>query len=463
MVDEIKEFVLSFFTKLNCKINCEGEIYTIENIPKSFLDLLFKENPLRISFIEKKENCDFIDKHSSLLRYIEKYLDSVGKTTLLKIDFNVDPIVEIKKYLSLNNCKINNIIKKNKNNFFSRFSFLTTFCFLNEKEQLINEIYVHEGVVVDGDLSGYNVIEGNLDEINPKNLKKDYEIAKSSLSNLIKDKKDDLSLKLSSELNKEIERINKYYNTRLNEYSNELNNSIEKVKDLELKARLSEGEKKEVLISKISKLKSDLIKISNNESKDKIIKEKNFSIKDAQQKFSLNLSNKLLNTTIIYYPIFIFNLFLDNETIKKNVQVSFNPLTKDFEGLRCDSCNSSLNNITLCSGGHLICKNCIKKCHSCNKIICERCITKKCYICGREFCKDCIQKCSGCGNFVCNDHIRKDFISSEDFCFNCLRACSKCHRLTQEKFFGFSENNSKICQSCIAEEKRNNILKNIFD
>lgn len=463
MVDEIKEFVINFFSKLNCNIKYENEIYIIEDIPQSFLDLSSKENPLRINFIEKKENCDFVDKNSSLLRSIEKFLDNVGKTTLLRIDFDIDPIGEIKKYLSFNNCKINNLTKKNKNNFFSRFSFLTTFLFLNEREQLMNEIYVHDGVVVDGDLSGYNVIEGDLNNVDSKNLKKDYETAKFALSSLIEDKKNDLSLKLSLELNKEIERINKYYTVQLNEFSNELNNSIDKIKELELKIRLSEGEKKNLLILKSSKLKENLIKLSNDDSKDRILKEMNFSIKDAQQRFSLNLTNKLLNTTIIYYPIFIFNLILDNNFARRSVEVLFDPLTKSFEGLKCDSCNSNLNKITLCSGGHLVCEKCIRKCDLCHKIICEKCITQKCKICGRELCRDCIKKCLKCGDYVCNDHIRKDFISGEEFCLNCLRACSKCHRLTQEKFFGFSKDNSKVCQICIAEEKRKEILKNIFD
>ena len=178
MVDEIKEFVINFFSKLNCNIKYENEIYIIEDIPQSFLDLSSKESPLRINFIEKKENCDFVDKNSSLLRSIEKFLDNVGKTTLLRIDFDIDPIGEIKKYLSFNNCKINNLTKKKKNNFFSRFSFLTTFLFLNEREQLMNEIYVHDGVGVDGDLSGYNVIEGDLNNVDSKNIKKDYETAK---------------------------------------------------------------------------------------------------------------------------------------------------------------------------------------------------------------------------------------------------------------------------------------------
>lgn len=463
MVEEIKEFVLNFFGKLECDIVNKGEFYIIDKVPKAFLDISSLSSPIKISFSKQIEDCEFIDKNSNLLRFIERFLDNVGKTTLLKIDFEVDPILEIKKHINLKNCKINNIIKKNKNNFFSRFSFLTTFRFLNEKEQMINEIYVHDGKVVQGDLSGYKVVEGDIDKINHDNLKEDYNLAKDYLVDLLKSKKEELSNYLLKELDKEIDRIKEYYNTQLGEYGGELNKYIDKIKELELKIRTSEGEKKNELLGKISRLKEGLVKLSNGDSKEKVLKEMNFSIKDAQQKFSLNLNNKLLNTTIIYYPVFVFDLSLDNDDIKKTIEVSFDPLTKEFSGLSCENCHNKLKEVILCSNGHLTCDNCLKKCGGCNKTFCGKCNLRKCEICGKSLCIDCVVKCKKCGSYVCKDHLRMDSLSGEEFCINCLRACSRCHNLTQEKFFGVSKDNSKICQRCLVEEKRKSILRNVFD
>lgn len=458
------EFVLNFFKKLGCEIKNKEDYFLVKNVCKSFSDIFGSNGPYNICFDKKKEGCEFVFPGSLMDRAISKFLDNAGKTSILKIEFDLDPVLEIKKKLSLKNCIIESVSKKYKNHFFSRFSFLTTFRYLNEKEQLFNEIYVHKGKIVKGDLSGYNVVEGNILKLKSNFLKKDFELAKIQLKELLESKTKELTKAVGLMLDSEIKRINVHYEKQLNEISGDLNSQINRIKELEFELRICDVlEKKQELRLRIDRLRKNLVKKADDDLREKILREQDLSIMDAKQKFSLDISNKLLNTTIIYYPVFYFNLFLKNNDSKGYFNLIYDPLTKDFENLCCDSCNSSLNDILLCSSGHVVCLNCFSKCDECSKNFCKKCLSRSCDVCGKKLCKNCLRVCKGCGKTVCNTHIRTDCVNGEKRCINCLRACINCHGFSQEKFFGISTNGSKVCLKCLGSERRENIMKNIFD
>lgn len=469
MNENFEEFVLNFFRKLKCDIADDGVGFIIKNIPKSFIDILDIPEPLKISF-KKIEDYNYLHPNSYIFRIIEKYLDNAGKTTLLKIDFDISPGDEIKKLLNFKNCSIGTIEKKHKNNFFTRFSFLSVFNYLTEREQLLNEIYVYENRVIEGDLTGYKVIEANNIETEIKNMQEYYNIAKEKLKLLIEDKKKDIENILVDNLNEETKRINEYYDVRLSELGGDLSKQLKKIKELELELRLSDDSKKNELKERIERLQKGLLKIADDDAKNRVLREKEFSVQNAKQKFSLNISNKLINTTAIYYPIYNFKLLLNLEsnkgvssTTSRLVDITYNPLTKNFSELHCESCNVNIREILLCSSGHIVCNNCLQKCEECGKVYCKKCLTKSCSICAKKLCKNCFKICNKCNKYVCFNCLRKDCVTGEDFCLDCLRACSKCHGLTQEKFFGISDNGSKICQKCLASENRNKIIEQIFD
>ena len=59
--------------------------------------------------------------------------------------------------------------------------------------------------------------------------------------------------------------------------------------------------------------------------------------------------------------------------------------------------------------------------------------------------------------------MRSDCVTGEERCTMCLRACLRCHGVTEEKYFKEALDGSKVCQKCIAEEKRNKVMKNLFE
>ncbi len=463
MSEKIEEFILNFFRKIKCSIADDGNGFIISDIPKSFLDLINSAGDLKICFDKKVDGYELIQKNSSIVRAIEKFLDSAGKTTLLKIDFEIDPEKEIMKFFNLKNCEIGNIEKKHKNNFFARYSFISNFRYLNDQEQVLNEIYIHDGKVVNGDLSGYKVVEGISSEAEVENIKRYYQIARQELKGLLLDKTEECSSYLSDELDKEIDRIKAHYNTQLSELGGNLNKQLERIGELELDMRVSEGEKKKELKGRIDRLRKGLLKMGDDDAKEKVMREQNFSVNNAKQKYSLNVNNKLLNTTVIYYPVYSFNLWLTADGSKRVVEVFYDPLTKTFSDLHCENCNKLVRDVLLCTSGHIVCSDCLDHCSDCGKVYCEKCLKRTCTVCGRKLCKNCAKVCPSCGQNVCKDHFRMDCVSGEYLCLNCLRACSRCHGVTQEKYFGVSIEGSKICKKCLGEENRNKVLKRIFD
>ncbi|MCK4996893.1 hypothetical protein KAS08_01190 [Candidatus Pacearchaeota archaeon] len=461
MTEQIEDFTIKFFQNLKCKLSKVGEFLIVENVPKSFEDLLGTSPPYKINFTTPGVN-HFVGKGSLMFTTMTKYLSGTGKTTLLKIDFDVDPVKEIKSAISLENCEIDNLEKRHRNNFFSRFTFVTTFRYMNESEQIINEIYIHNGKIVNGDLSGYTVTEGESDKASSNHIKKDYKTAKEILKEILNKKTAEIGENLEKKAEEEIARINIHYDKLIRELGTDLATQLEKVKKTELSLRTAPQEEIENLRTKLDRLKKSLIKIGDDDARVRVLKEKEFTIKDAIHKHSLSVDNKLANTTIIYYPVFSFNLFLKGDSSGRFIEMNYDPLTKTLNKLNCESCGKEISKINLCSAGHISCDDCLSTCNDCGKTFCKNCLKRSCSICGKSLCKSCFIVCHGCGKSICKEHLRKDCVTGDERCRNCLRACLRCHGMTQEKYFGIAIDGSKVCQKCLGEEKRKDAMDRIF-
>jgi hypothetical protein len=474
VMEQIEKFTEEFFRNLKCDISKDGDVLVVNRVPKSFEDLVGKEAPYRLSFVSGGSG-EFVGKGSRMLGAMTKFLESSGKTTLLKIDFGVDGEAEIRKRLSLKNCEIKNLVKKDRNSFFSRFTFATTFRYLNEAESVVNEIYVHEGRVVEGDLDGYSVVDGSqvagsgLDkEARSQKLgrvKDDYDIARDALKRLLSEKQSGIGKILGKKADEEVKRIEEHYERQLGEIGGDLNGKLKKVRDAEMALRLSEEKDREGLRKRLDRLQRGLVKAGNDEVRARILKERAFTIKDAMHKFSLNVDNRLVNTTVIYYSVFAFDLYLSGVgNSNRLLEMSYDPLTRSLSKLVCEGCGKDVEILNLCAGGHISCGKCLDVCGGdCGRRFCVKCLKRSCNSCGRRLCKDCAVVCRGCGGYVCKSHMRTDCVSGDDRCVLCLRACLRCHGMAQERFFGKSVDGSKVCQKCLGEEKRGEVLDRVFE
>ena len=334
--------------------------------------------------------------------------------------------------------------------------------FAAEVERVLSEIYVHEGKVVDGDLGGYSVVDGDSLEVDGEAIKRDYVIAKARAIELAEVKQAEVAGVLKGKVEVEVARIGEHYDMQLKELSGDLNGKLDKIREVEMELRSCDESEREGLRKRLERLRNGIVKAGDDEIMQRVLREREFTVQDAMQKFSLNVDRKLVNTTAIYYPVYSFKLHLKGASSEKLVDMTYDPLTKNLNRLECEGCGADVINISLCSGGHVSCGDCLDACGECGERFCAKCLKRSCNVCGRKLCRGCVKMCIRCGGVVCSTHMRRDCVTGEERCVNCLRACLKCHGMSEERYFGEMRDGSKVCGKCLGEERRGAVLGKVF-
>lgn len=455
-IQEIIEFTKKFFENLGADISFREGFLIISNVPEDFQKFYGKKCPYKFVFSEKDltGDAELVERGSYLLKTISNYLENSGQTTLLKINFKVNAEEEIKRQLKIKNGSFGKFTKKKRFDIFFRFTFHTTFQFLNEKEKLINEIYIYKGVPIEGNLSDYDIEEGIKNEIRVPDIKEAYFISKDELKKRIEEKTKEIAEILTKKFEKEKERIEDHFFQENKEFSESMKKAIKKLDEL----------KKESNIEKIQRQLTLINSIKSKMNFEDFEKDKNRAIELERQRHILNVNNKLFNTTIVYYPLGVFDLILKSKDKERTIEVVFDPLTKKLNPLFCESCQKEINEINLCTSTHISCKECISECESCFKSYCKRCLMTKCTICGKKICRDCSVRCFKCGKEICLTHTKQDKISKRIYCTNCLKRCERCGNTKEPYGFKLSKKtNVEICEECYRKEMQDKVLKEIFN
>lgn len=441
----IKNFTVAFFKNMKCEIVDSGKMVVVKNVPPDFEKFVGKKAPYNLVFNKEDEKDDYelMNKGNFILKAMSHYLDGRGQTTLLKLKFDVNFDDLLKNNFLFKNSKPINVNKTNMYEFVVRFTFLTTLQYLNEKEQVMNSICLRDGKIIDFDLGKYSAIEGKKEEISIEEVNEYYNLAKSNLKIMLEKRIEDVGSALEVRLDKERKRVEEHFAKQIQEIENTLIRQKKQIDELEGQKGKDGADIKNIDL-KIAKIRESIEKYNFQGEKAKIEKERDFFIKDEEHKHSLNIDNKLLNTTIIYYPVYKFNFILRVGDIgSKQIELEYNPFRNTLGSIGCESCQQKMKEITLCSSGHIACNNCLERCRECGRDSCTLCRMRLCDICARKLCKRCIDKCPGCWKSVCNGHIRKDS-SGKGGCVSCLKTCSSCR--------GFvARDKAKSCPSCHQE------------
>ena len=319
----------------------------------------------------KRQGYELVSQSYYLVKTIREFLEGRGETTLLRINYNLDFKNELPKKIPFLNSEIKNINKTISNNFIFKFSFVTTFQYINEKENFISHIFVQNGNIVSFDES-LELVEGNKRDFQEVSADKEYSLAKEELKKVLLLKTEELKSKLNKQLNDEISRIHQHYENNISEIEAQ-ENSLKK------QMEANKGDKE-----KIKKIAKNIENLNQTNNKKKIRDEEEEFIQKEIRKHGLKIDNKLLNTTIIYFPIYHLNLTLGiDKNNYKMIEMTYNPIKKAVSPIYCKSCGKEVKEIILCSSGHVTCRNCGEKCASCGSIYCKSCQTKKCSDCGR--------------------------------------------------------------------------------
>jgi hypothetical protein len=375
-MEQLRQFSLQFFKELGANISESTDYLEVSSVPAKFQKFYGKNEPYRIVFDKKFSSTgELVAPESYMLKMMKAYLDNSGDAVLTSLNYKLNVDSFIKEKFKLLNCSIVKATAETFHNFMFKFTFQTTYKYLNEEEKLINEVFVDEGTVVTPDLSRFIVSNTNKKDIEITELRDYYSIAKEYIKDSINEKTAKIASELDASLSKEITRINSYHEQQIKEIDEQI-------------ARINSG----ALKSK------DPIELERQ--KIQFANEKDLFIQNEQKKHALRLNTKLITTAIIDYPIYSIEAFFKSTAgTTRLVVVKFDPLKNKLDLPTCDLCKNTLNEIILCNGNHLVCRNCGVRCEDCNDISCETCLRNKCAVTHRKICKQCGKVCARCKKF----------------------------------------------------------------
>lgn len=403
MPEKIILFVENFFKNLGSNLCWRGEILEVSNIPSNFEKFYGKKGPYLFSVnkIENREDIDHITSSSFLVGCIKDFLETKGQTTHLRIIPQQDIREQILNNFFFKNCKIETIAKEELRDYLLRFNFQTTFQYLNLKEHINKEFYFYKGEKVRFNLEDYNIAEGNNKELELSSIKKEYAEAKEEVKKSLASHIEKISLILDKKLDKELVRIKEHF-------SNQFREIREKMEALD--RDLKNVDKNNPF--KLDKIKKAIGELGDPETEAKLRREEEFIINDEKNKHALNISTRLLNTTIISFPIEKLKVHLSSNNTSGIFDLDYNPLTEKFSKVFCSSCKNEIKILNLCSSGHVSCDKCFRGCANCGKDYCNSCLERICFSCGKRLCRRCSRKCIRCGKYKCPSHFSSSICES---------------------------------------------------
>ena len=230
----------------------------------------------------------------------------------------------------------------------------------------------HEGIMASL-INEYNLscesFDGALEDIVTKKSdmeltgieKKDISVITKSLlsaqKKLVADNLMDFKESLIRRLNRDIRRINEYYQTLIKEIRETLNRKVllpednekyqNKIKSIELELRLK--------------------------------------TQDTIDKYSLNISIEPVSIIRLNTPVKILWLEIKRRKNTRRFPVTFNPIFMDIDLLPCEACFSTDRSYYICDEQlHILCNQCFSPCEKCGKNYCHACYKNGCPKCNRQ-------------------------------------------------------------------------------
>lgn len=105
---------------------------------------------------------------------------------------------------------------------------------------------------------------------------------------------------------------------------------------------------------------------------------------DQREKYAMKVNVEPINLLRLVMPVMAVNFSVRFRKAAREMQLIWNPLTKDFEALVCQGCAAGVFRFFICAETlHVVCAHCFK-CANCQRNICRACHPGKCPKCGHE-------------------------------------------------------------------------------
>ncbi len=391
----LRNFTVKFFQELGANIVEVGSTLLVTQVPVKFQKFYGKNEPYNIAFDKNQSSLsvEIVTSESYLLKTMRSYLENTGESVLQKLFYPLQSDSLIKSNLVLRNCTISKINNNLSHRPIVKFTFQTTYKYLNDEERLVNDVFIDKNNIFSINLTKFRVDSLKNKDFEIPNLRDNYELAKSKIKDLISSRTTEIAKQLEDTLSKEVQRINDHGAQQIKEVEAQINKVRAKNPNLDFSAY--ELQKKQFL------------------------SDRDLQISNEDKKYALRINTKLLTTAVIMTPFYDFEVFFKNQDITRLVLLSYDPLYDKFILPNCDLCKKSLNEIILCNGNHVVCRDCGAECEDCGKISCNQCLKQECAVTRRKICKQCGATCSKCRLFKNKRFMVKDSLGRYIVCRDC--------------------------------------------
>lgn len=432
MENEVRSFAEQFFMKIGCEVRSEGKLMGVDKVPEKFESFVGKRGPFVFSFDEVIEGAEVLKKGGYFLNAMANYLQTASKITLIKLKVPLEAEQEILSRFSFPNASIREVRSEFKYEKITRFLFNTRFQYLNEREHQTVSVFVKDGKIFEIDpMQLYEGVEGNKKDIEIPDFTGEYNLAREVVKKKVEKEVEKISDELGKRLEKEIERIELHHKAQLNELEESQRDLTEQIARLEADKK---GERDKIA-KRIEKLRADLQSFNVDEKKKIFEQDRELAMKEEKAKHKLNVGHQLINTSVIYYPIFNLNVSLVNERAKGRANIVYDPVQKYMAPLVCPATGMAIYSVYLDDAGVLCSKESIAQCFESGKYYCSTGLTVKCAHSGRMIHSSNAGRCAVSGKSYGRSYLKEDSFNGAKVYANLLKFCPSCLGHTQEKNF----------------------------
>lgn len=452
MEDNIRGFTEQFFRKLGCLLREQGEFLRVENVPEKFENFVGKKGPFVFSFDGKGgEGIEVLRKGGYFLNAMANFLQTASKITLIKLDVPLEAEREILSRFTFPNSRLVGVRSSHVYQSVTRFLFTSKFQFLNEREHETISVFVKDGKIFDVDpLALYSSVEGNKKDVEIPDFSKEYDMAREVVKKKVAGKVERISLNLHERLQKEIQRIEGHHDAQVKEIESSYNGLLDQIARLKQTLEKKNGSEKEKIAKKMEKI-SEEIKVFDLEGrKASLAQERELLLKEEKNKHKLAVGHQLINTSVIYYPIFSLNAALESERARGSVIIEYDPVQKFMAPVICPATNKPLYKVYLDDAGLACSGESLMECFESGKHYCASTMTVTCAHSGRIIHPSNAGRCSATGKQFGKSYLKIDSLSGATVYQNLLKFCSSCGKYALEKrFVSCPSCGARVCPNCL--------------
>lgn len=449
-------FTQGFFKSLGCKVIENGGVLSVSEVPKKFEAFVGKKGPYKFVFSsEDSGKGELLTKGSFFVNAMANYVKTKRKTSLIKLDFDMNLNDEIDSRFTFLNCRLKDVGIRERFEYLVRFTFSTTFQYLNEKKNETIPIFIRAGEPIEFKIENYKQLDGKKEEVSFDNLNMEYDVAKIAVKDIITEKTKKVGEMLSKKLEKEIQRVEKHFEQQLKEIDKEKENLEKQIEKLRERLEKVGDEERAEINKKILKINGQISELERSDKKEKVEKEKKFFIEDEKHKHSLNISNDLINTTIIYYPIYYLSMKLEKEGVSGQAEVEFDPMQKYISPVKSKGSGEGIYKIHLCDGGEVCKPDETVECIESGKNFCKSLMNITCNHCGKPVHKNYAVKTRD-GKYYARRFVKTDCMTGIPEYIGNMKLCPSAGEYT-------SKENFKECPNCGTQVCPKGIKRSFID